>query len=340
MTRKLFVLMAMMAVFSVTALAGPYTHFAYLNGAQEVPANPTTGVGYARCELVGNDLHYTIWFSGLTGPVTNGHFHTGNVGVAGGVAHPLQNLTNTGASGVWTGLTATQLATLEAHGFYVNIHTAAYPGGEIRGQVLVRGTKIAKLSGANEVPPTSSTTLGFGWFRLSSDQTSVSYAAAWSALSAGLTGAHIHRAPAGTNGPVVHPLQNLTATSASGTWSPLVPADVVTLEAEGFYVNIHSSNFPGGEIRRPVALCLHPGRCKLRRRLPTPGLSFCIALCPDQSSRIRVRNLADGQFPVVTKRLGCSQSLRSRLRSFNLHPRVLRRQLAIHQRRVLAGNSR
>ena len=71
---------------------------------------------------------------------------------------------------------------------------------------------------------------------------------------AGATAAHIHNAPLGENGPIVFPL-SLTQDTVSGTWTstdaqnPLTADLVEKLLAGDLYVNVHSSAFPGGEIR-------------------------------------------------------------------------------------------
>lgn len=305
MRHKLLFLIVFVTVSTAFALAGPYTHFATLSGNQEVPQNATTGLGTARCELVGDDLYYTITFGGLSAPVTAGHFHTGAVGVSGGVVVGLQNLSATGAFGVWNDLTPAQIAQLNAHGFYINIHTSALPGGEIRGQVLTRGTCIAHLAGSNEVPPNGSAARGFGWFRLDANEDTLQYAIAWSALGSTMTAAHIHRGVAGVAGPVVHGLQNLVPGSAGGNWGPITAQNVIQLEAESLYVNVHSQVFPGGEIRGQIICICMPEDANFNA-LTDAGTSQCIALCPDQSSRIRVTNIPDGLFPIVTKRLGCT----------------------------------
>jgi len=301
------------ATFSgvVGAVAGPYTHFAYLNGYQETPpVLGTSAVGYARCELIGDDLYYSIWYSALTSNVSNGHVHSAAVGVAGGVVHPLQNLTNTGANGVWNNLTVAQLAALDAHGLYINIHTANYPGGEIRGQLLTRGSCIANLDPMQEVqnPAVVSNGRGFGWFRLNAAQTNLEYAIAWAGLNAPgtVSAAHFHRNIAGQNGGVVVGLSNLTNISAGGNWA-LSAQNVIQLEAESLYVNVHSPapNYPSGEIRGQIVKICIPEDANFNA-LTDAGLSQCIALCPNQSSKIRVTNIPVGRFPVVTKRLGCS----------------------------------
>jgi hypothetical protein len=108
---------------------------AALTGASQVPPNSSTGSGTASIKLDGDVLSWVITYSGLTGPVTGAHFHgpapaNANAGVvvpfAGSLGSPI-----TGSQQ----LTAAQVAQLRGGFWYVNLHTAANPGGEIRGQV-------------------------------------------------------------------------------------------------------------------------------------------------------------------------------------------------------------
>lgn len=311
MLRKLSLFAIALMATALVALAGPYTHFAYLNGYQETPpVLVTSATGMARCELVGDDLYYTVWYSGLTSNVSNGHFHAANVGVAGGVVHGLQNLTNTGASGVWNDLTPAQIASLNAHGLYINIHTVNHGGGEIRGQVLTRGTCIASLDPMQEVqnPAVVSNGRGFGWFRLNAAETNLEYAIAWAGLNAPgtVSAAHFHKNVVGQNAGVLQGLSNITNISAGGNWA-LSAQNVIQLEAESLYVNVHTPapNYPSGEIRGQVICVCVPEDAFYDANAPT-GSSQCITLCPELSSKIRIINIPVGQYPVVTKRLGCT----------------------------------
>ena len=108
---------------------------ATLNGASEVPVNPSTASGSAT--LIFNSttkiFTLTVTYSGTT--ATAGHIHKGAVGVSGGVIFPFSSLTSP-ISYTSVALDATQEADLLANLYYVNIHSAAYPGGEIRGQLI------------------------------------------------------------------------------------------------------------------------------------------------------------------------------------------------------------
>jgi len=111
-----------------------------LRGANEVPANASAGTGTVDAALNKDTmlLRWKVSYSGLTGNATAGHFHGpaavgANSGVALGWANPIAN----GMEGSAT-LTAAQAADLMAGKWYANIHTAANPGGEVRGQMTVR----------------------------------------------------------------------------------------------------------------------------------------------------------------------------------------------------------
>ncbi len=78
-------------------------------------------------------LTITTTYSGVT--ATAGHIHKAAVGVNGGVIFPFTNLASP-INLTTPPLDAAQEADLMAELYYVNIHSAAFPGGEIRGQLI------------------------------------------------------------------------------------------------------------------------------------------------------------------------------------------------------------
>ncbi len=111
-----------------------------LNSVQELPANqsPATGTANVTYDKSTRKLTYIITYENLSGNPTMGHIH-GNAprGSNAGVLFPFQSLP-TATSGAITGsetLTAQQEDDLLNGLYYFNIHTSAYPGGEIRGQI-------------------------------------------------------------------------------------------------------------------------------------------------------------------------------------------------------------
>ena len=121
-----------------TVLAADSTAFgAKLSGANEVPANASPGSGTLEASLDKQTsvLSWTVIYAGLTGPVKAGHFHGPAVaGANAGVALGFTGSVESPVKGSAT-LTAAQIEDLAAGKWYVNLHTAANPGGELRGQV-------------------------------------------------------------------------------------------------------------------------------------------------------------------------------------------------------------
>jgi len=132
---------AVFAAGSFSAASAAMINFtATLNSASEVPPKTSAGSGDALATLntATKELTYTVTFENLTGPATMAHFHgPAAVGANAAVVVPLGNNPTSPIHGSKT-LTDAQIADLEAGKWYVNVHTAANPGGEIRGQVIVK----------------------------------------------------------------------------------------------------------------------------------------------------------------------------------------------------------
>ena len=111
-----------------------------LSAAQEVPPTTSAGSGSVDAHLNprNNELRWTVTYTGLTGPVTAAHFHgPAMAGQNAGVAVPITGVLTNPIKGVAT-LTSAQAEELLAGKWYVNLHTAADPNGEMRAQVTAR----------------------------------------------------------------------------------------------------------------------------------------------------------------------------------------------------------
>ena len=111
-----------------------------LRSANEVPPVMTSGGGSVDASFNKDtmQLRWKVSYSGLTGNASAGHFHgPAAVGANSGVVLGWSNPITSGMEGNAT-LTAAQAADLLAGRWYANIHTAANPGGELRGQMTVR----------------------------------------------------------------------------------------------------------------------------------------------------------------------------------------------------------
>jgi hypothetical protein len=108
---------------------------ATMDAKSEVPPNssPATGTLTATYDTSSKKLSWKGSYSGLTGPATAAHFHSGEAGKNGPVAVPITPATSP-FEGSAT-LTDAQANDLLAGKLYVNVHTEANKGGEIRGQV-------------------------------------------------------------------------------------------------------------------------------------------------------------------------------------------------------------
>ena len=129
-----------LALGAAIAFAGPAfadKMKAALDGKAQVPPNTSAATGTADIDYdpASKKLSWKVTYSGLSGPATAAHFHgPAEAGKNGGVAVAIPNATSSPVEGSAT-LTDAQAADLTSGKYYVNIHTAANPGGEIRGQV-------------------------------------------------------------------------------------------------------------------------------------------------------------------------------------------------------------
>ena len=132
----LFAAATMLLPFA-TASAETITLKADLKGSNEVPPNssPASGTAEATLDTTSKLLTYTITYKDLTGPALGAHFHGPvEAGKNAGIVLPFKSVQSP-IQGSAT-LTDQQAADLLAGKWYANIHTAANPGGELRGQMM------------------------------------------------------------------------------------------------------------------------------------------------------------------------------------------------------------
>jgi CHRD domain len=133
-------MLATVALGAAIAFAGPAfadKMKATLDGKSEVPPNTSAATGTADIDYdpASKKLSWKVTYTGLSGPATAAHFHgPAAAGANAGVKVPIANAGTSPVEGSAT-LNDEQAADLTSGKYYVNIHTAANPGGEIRGQV-------------------------------------------------------------------------------------------------------------------------------------------------------------------------------------------------------------
>lgn len=141
------------------------THYAAtLTGNSEVPSISTRGSGTFRAYIASDGLHYQLTYSGLEGGAASAsHIHLGQRHTNGGViaflcssaavpgipscpAAPARvtgiltsaNVVGPAGQGISPGEFRALIKALGNGTAYVNVHTAQFPGGEIRGSVAIR----------------------------------------------------------------------------------------------------------------------------------------------------------------------------------------------------------
>lgn len=230
-----------------------------LSGLQEIPQVMSSGMGggYALFDTTDNGVTLAVATTGVD-DATMAHIHTGYAGVNGGVLVALAQDTtdvNLWTSGGEVNLDQATADLLLSGGHYVNVHTPANPGGELRGQITPANIEVYGVvpTGGQEVPAVTTDANGTGAITLNT--TTGLIIGTINVFNITPTMAHIHAGDVGVNGGVVIALID----AGNGVFT--VPADTVLnmaqmdlMQAEGLYTNFHTAENPGGEIRGQITL--------------------------------------------------------------------------------------
>ena len=241
-----------------------------LAGENLVPAIDTTATGLAEATLHGNKLNITGSFEGLMAETfdihgTPAHMHAGQVGQNGDILLHLEvDLNPGGRSGTFSGsktLTADELVTFKAGGYYIVVHSEAYNAGELRGQVsntpIPRTTDYTVLlSGDAQVPPTPSSATGLAKVILAGKTLTIEGAV--SGLSSDLNAAqgsavNLSYGKPGQTGPIFYSLEVRPDPDGRGgrfSFSQTLPDDdLAVFEAGNFYLSVATETYKDGELR-------------------------------------------------------------------------------------------
>ncbi len=134
------VVVSILALASMAAQAATVNLKATLKGSFEVPPNTSGGTGMltATLDTTTNEFRYHVTFDGLTGAATAAHFHgPAAPGANGAPQLPVKMSSIVSPIDGTATLTPAQTKELLAGRWYINIHTKANPGGEIRGQLEI-----------------------------------------------------------------------------------------------------------------------------------------------------------------------------------------------------------
>ncbi len=225
-----------------------------LDGAQ---ANGGAGTGSAAqgfgvYVLSADQKQLSIYVEHNLASLTNGHIHYGLPGVEGPPAFPISSFTSPIIE-TWN-LDPDDVDSILNNGLYVNLHTAAFPSGEIRGQLDKEPIRFSFNMNDNQenlCAGNGSNAIGGGQATLRPFGKELTLSATHNVAMT--TGAHIHRAAACVDGGIVFPMPSPTS-PMKGFWY-LSSANVIDYLQKELYLNIHSTLFSSGEIRGQFVNC-------------------------------------------------------------------------------------
>jgi hypothetical protein len=241
-------------------------YWANMTGNQETPAITTSASSLATFSLSKTDSVISVMaiVHGLSGPIISAHLHKGAMGVVGPIVADL----STGINGNMIRMdvsTTAFLTDLKAGNIYINVHTAANPNGEIRGQ-LMTDMKLnfdIYLDGLSESPATTSLARGTGTIKVNAKMDTLWYNLFYDGLSAVPTSAHFHEGAEGVAGPAIIDISSgitnnhLISGTVAGTGLTL---SFINKMLEGdIYINAHTPTYPNGEIRGQVKRLIREG---------------------------------------------------------------------------------
>ena len=240
---------------SLLATTGGTAFTVALTGETETPTGDpvATGTATIRARAGQGQICYRLAAANLPAAAA-AHIHAGAAGTAGNVVVPLKTPNAAGASAGCAIVSRTLVRALLADpgSYYVNVHTAEFPAGAIRGQLTGTSTTsfgtVFSLTLKGTTEPNASGTAGL---RLRKDVGMVCYRLRVAGVTLPTTGAHIHRGAAGSNGPVVvaFAAPGATGSSSGCATSTATLIDEIAASPAGFYVNVHTTQNPSGAIR-------------------------------------------------------------------------------------------
>jgi hypothetical protein len=257
---------------------------ALIEEIQEVPfIFDTPATGSFNVVLDGNILAIAGIFDDLSSPLTSVGtvdrednsasavtLHLGAFGTNGNIIRNLTAIDNGDNSGRFDGrfeLTAEEITAIEAGDFYINLHTANNPNGELRGQIRLAEDNLGAifdlpLEETQEVPALADSPAS-GSFNVTLEDDRLSIIGIFGDLSSSLTSVegagtiNLYSGSPGENGTVIGSLTVNDNGDNSGSFSGSFELTAEQLDAArsgDLYVNVHTANNPSGELRGQVFL--------------------------------------------------------------------------------------
>ena len=246
-----FIIITLLSVSSLSAQKENMIAYAALDGEYAVPpiTSDASGTGVAILANDWTELQYSITIEGLT-PIA-AHFHNAAMDSTGDIVKTLDFSGGSTISGVWTAsdsepFTPEMLDEFLAGRIYINIHTTANPGGEIRSNFGTSVVFKSTFSGDKSVPAVTTDAFGLGSFIIYPTDREFEYGLNVRGLTP--TVAHFHGASATENGPILKDI-NLNNNGAVGEWfgddaQALTDSLITEMLKGNIYANFHTSANP------------------------------------------------------------------------------------------------
>ncbi len=231
---------------------------AMLSPENEVHAvtSDAEGMVVIRAYPDGKHFEVKVLFDNMTSTVTGAHLHFAPEGVDGDVVVNLSNNVN-GNMIATTVMNEEVLGALIAGNIYLNVHTEDNPAGELRGQLMLQSGLFFDtwLNGAQENPPTGTNAMGLAAIHVDAETGEMKYDVFTVGVETEISGTHIHNGMIGVNGDVAINL-------STGILNNIIEGNLdisaglktnlnLLLSGNG-YLNVHSNDFPSGEIRGQI----------------------------------------------------------------------------------------
>ena len=240
-------------------LPGEIVYVARLSADQVNPPTDSTSEGLGAFLVDGTTrrMRFVVNVEGMPAAPTTLFIGMGPAGVDGPMALDLADPKTPPAAALSGARSLVSTENLDLGRWYVDVRSARFPRGEVRGQILRPGQELylARMSGEESVPPVSTQATGTVSLIVDSDRDRVIYDVALANIAA--TGALLGEGAVGASGATLLPFE--PRGSSFRAMRMLTPDSTLlaSLASGGVYASASSAMFPGGEIRgqmRRVAL--------------------------------------------------------------------------------------
>jgi hypothetical protein len=232
---------------------GNFCAFSAVNRLQQVPPPPSStgfGMSHTAPNATLDSLTTTVGIDGIA--PTSATVRVGAPGTNGTV---LVDLESTPLKGVYTKtypISPAGLTDFAQGRLYIQFGTAAYPNGEIRGQIKTNLRKgyAFDLCGDQMAPWNNSAALGMGMFSMDQADCYINYLVMTDGLGGQPTEGHIWQGATGQNGSQLYPMDaQVPLISGIGA---IKSGEGALIESGGAYMTVHTPLFPDGEIRGQI----------------------------------------------------------------------------------------